>query len=421
MSRNKVLMIMIDGVSADYFEANRHRLPYLSRLAEDGCQVKRMKSPVPATSMPGRASILSGLTADQHGIFGNRILQDGCFAPADSEDMRVPNIATLASSAGLDVACIGHALIRPDDVSIYVPPCWLRGPSFIKVSGNRETSSPTRIKDPLQRLAGVPLPSLETKASTETNHFAEYLMGDQLIVGAVAKLLRSAVAPDLILAEINVTDTAQHLFGYESAQAHFAMAFADSLVGLCLDSLRQRGDDSEYALAILSDHGHGAISKTIYIDRVIPGWVADAEGSTLHVVVKSGAERDEVQRRLTKFGAEQWNGSHLPLELRDRMATFVAPPGHDFGNAPSDTPEGMFVGDSRYQSTHGFRPGTAADDRFCLFSGRQVPNRVIEEADAESVAPTIGALLGLSLAQFPVRPLFTVSRDELRSGSADVI
>ncbi|GLR90268.1 hypothetical protein GCM10007857_69820 [Bradyrhizobium iriomotense] len=234
-------------------------------------------------------------------------------------------------------------------------------------------------------------------------------MGDQLIIGAVASLLRSTAAPpDLILAEINVTDTAQHLFGHESDQAHFAMAFADSLVGLCLDSLRQRQDDSEYTLAILSDHGHGAISKTIYIDRVIPEWVSDAEGSTLHVIVKSGAERDEVERRLTKFGAEPWNGSHLPPELRGYMATFVAPPGYDFGNAPGDTPEDMLVGDSRYQSTHGFRPGTAADDRFCLFSGRQIPNRVIEEADAESFAPTVSALLDLPLAQFFTRPLFAV-------------
>lgn len=411
MSRNKLLMIMIDGVSADYFEAHKQRLPYLSRLAETGYQVKRMKSPVPATSMPGRASLLSGVSADRHGVFGNRVLRGRRFSPADSEDMRVPTIASLASSAGLDVACIGHALVRPDDVSLYVPPCWMRGPGFTKIRATGETWSLLQMKDPLQRLAGVSLPSLEKQAiATESMGFSEYLIADQLIIGAAANLLRSASSPDVILTEINVTDVAQHIFGYESEQAHFAVAFADSLVGLCLDSLHQSHRDNEYVVAIVSDHGHAPISKTIYVDRIIPEFVSNAEGSTLHVIVDSSVERAEVERKLAAFGAEVWNGSHLPPELRDRVTTFVAPDGHDFGNAPTDTPEGAGIGGSYYKSMHGLRPGNPADDRFCLFFGPRVPDGVVESADAESFAPTMATLLDLPPASFPGRPLFPDSK-----------
>ena len=60
MVQRKLLLIMIDGVSADYFEAHPNRLPNLSSLAEDGYRVRRMRSAVPGTSMPGRASILTG-------------------------------------------------------------------------------------------------------------------------------------------------------------------------------------------------------------------------------------------------------------------------------------------------------------------------------------------------------------------------
>jgi predicted AlkP superfamily pyrophosphatase or phosphodiesterase len=411
MSRKKLLLLMIDALSADYFAAHRHRMPCLSHLAGKGFQVKRMKSPVPGTSQPGRASLLSGYTADIHGIYGNRILQNGRFVPAGFEDMRAPTIATLASSAGLDVACIGHSLVRPDDVSIYIPPCWERGP-YLKVIANGERSSPTKVKDPLHRLSGLPLSILDAQTKTaKAMDFSEYLIGDQQIVGAVAGLLRSEAAPDLILTEMTVTDTAQHVFGYESEQAHFAMTFADCLVGLCLDSLRQSHRESEYTLAIVSDHGHGEINKTIYVDRVLPHWLAQSECSTLHVIVDSVADREEVGRRLAEYGVLPWEGSYLPAELRERTATFVAPPLHDFGKAPVDAPDGILVGDSHYKSTHGFRPGTAADDRFCLFVGPDVPTGVVEAADAESFAPTLAAVLNLPMEHFPGRPLFAVAKN----------
>ncbi|RWH59329.1 MAG: alkaline phosphatase family protein [Mesorhizobium sp.] len=410
MPSKKLILIMIDGISADYFEAHGQRLPYLSQLARGGYQVKRMKSPVPATSMPGRASLLSGFAADKHGIYGNRLLRDGGFTPADSEDMRVPTIASLATSAGLDVACIGHALIRPDDASIYVPPCWMRGPDFTKVTASGQEWSLLQIKDPLRRLSGVQLPSMEMQASTtDPLGMSEYLIADQQMVGIAAALLRASSAPDVIITEINVTDSAQHYYGYESEEANFAVSFADGLVGLCLDSIRQRNANSAYNLAILSDHGHDAINKTIYVDRVIPGLVFDTEGSSLHVLINSATQRVDVERRLASVGAEAWDGDHLPPELREQIAMFVAPSGHDFAKAPENAPAGDLVGESHKKSMHGLRPGDPADDRFCLFFGPDVPNGVIETADAESFAPTVSALLDLPLTSFPGRPLFTPS------------
>lgn len=409
MMSKKLILIMIDGVSADYFETHRKRLPYLCQLADNGYRVKRMKSPVPAVSMPGRASLLTGLAADRHGIYGNRLLQDGRFSPADAKDIRVPTIATLASSAGLDVACIGHALIQPDDVSLYVPPCWMRGASFTKVTATGRDVSLLQIKDPLQRLAGVPWPFGDNAATlSEPMGVSEYLLADQQIVGAAAALLRSDSAPDVIITEINVTDTAQHFFGYESEQAHFAAAFADSLVGLCLDGLRQSKTDDQYNFAIVSDHGHEAITKTIYIDRLIPDLVCDAEGSTVHVFVDSASERSDAEARFSSLGAVALDRSYLPAELRDRLVSFAAPAGYNFATAPNDTPADMLVGTSYYKSMHGLQPGNPADDRFCLFFGPDVPNGIIEGADAESFAPTVSALLDLPLASFPGRPLFRV-------------
>ena len=70
---NKLIVLMIDGVSAEYFATSRGRLPHLSALAKRGLVVNDLRSEVLGTSLPGRTSILTGATADVSGIYGNKI------------------------------------------------------------------------------------------------------------------------------------------------------------------------------------------------------------------------------------------------------------------------------------------------------------------------------------------------------------
>ncbi|ASP89689.1 hypothetical protein CDO26_37040 (plasmid) [Sinorhizobium meliloti] len=408
MVHRKLLLIMIDGVTADYFEKYRDRLSNLSSLAENGYFVQRMRSPVPGTSMPGRASILTGLGPDAHGIFGNRILDGEAFVAAEAEHVLVPTIATLASRAGLDVACIGHALIKPEDTSIYIPPCWLRGPGFTKIPADGSVPTLLNVKDPRGRLAGVPLPSYapEYTRPDPVSRVTKTLIGDQLTIGAVASLLQSEEAPDFIITEINVTDAFQHDFGYESEEAHFSIAFADALVGVCLDSLRRANRSDEYTIAIVSDHGHGNIEASILPDLIIPGRTWQSEGATLHVIVENETDRQEVTNKLAQYGAEPWNGDHLPGSLSGKIATYVAPEGLDFEETPVDHRSEQPIGRPKYKSTHGFRPGAPADDRLCIISGADVPREVARQAGAGRLAPTLSSILGLSLDPFPDEPLF---------------
>lgn len=408
MTRRKLLLIMIDGLSADYFEKYRSRLPALSSLAEEGYLVRRLLSAVPGTSMPGRASILTGTGAEVHGVFGNRILSDGAFVAAEAEHVLVSTIATIASRAGYDVACIGHALINPEDTSVYIPPCWLRGPGFTKIPADGTIPPLLKVKDPRGRLVTFPLPSYtpESMEPNEVSRLTRTLIGDQLTVAAAASLIGSEEPPDVVVTEINVPDAFQHDFGCESEEAHFAIAFADSLVGLCLDSLRRAGRRDEYTIAIVSDHGHGDIKTSILPDLIIPGRVWQSEGATLHVLVENDIDRQEVTERLVRFGAEPWTDSHLPTQIRERIATFVAPAGHDFEETPAHHPADQPLGQPKYRSTHGFRPGASADDRVCIVSGPGIPNAVVDKAEPTRFAPTLARVLGLPLDTFPDRPLF---------------
>src|SRR6202008_426555 len=98
------IVILVDGLSADYFAAHRGRMPHLADMAEQGLEVARLRSVGPATSRPGRASILTGVAADRHGIYGNQILDGAKFRSARADDLRAPTLARLATQAGRDVA-----------------------------------------------------------------------------------------------------------------------------------------------------------------------------------------------------------------------------------------------------------------------------------------------------------------------------
>lgn len=120
----KAFLIMLDGVSADTLRAHRGRLPFLSRLAAGGLGVERLRSLVPGISLPGRTSIITGRSAAESGVYGNNVWHGTRFSYADPDDVRVPTLPQLAVAAGLDVACIGFGMVRPEDATVFKRPWW---------------------------------------------------------------------------------------------------------------------------------------------------------------------------------------------------------------------------------------------------------------------------------------------------------
>ena len=71
---NQLILIMIDGLSADSFAKKRSILPNLDQLAKTGMQVNRVAPEIFGTSMPGRTSIITGEPPHKHGIYANKLL-----------------------------------------------------------------------------------------------------------------------------------------------------------------------------------------------------------------------------------------------------------------------------------------------------------------------------------------------------------
>lgn len=397
----KAIVILIDGLSADYFEQHRANLPHLCALASQGLHVQRLRSPVPATSMPGRVSMITGEPSQRHGVFGNHVFDGQSFRCAMPSDIVVPTIAQTARATGLNVASVGYAMVRPEHTDFYYPAWWLRSfmrhSRFAKALNESVVSHLLSSRHSFEEM-GVPGGEPEEAASRTADRSLELMRGaacDQRIVRMIAALACSDSPPDLILGEIALPDHIQHLYGFESEAAHWSLSTADLLVGFLLHRLELAGRRDDYVVAVTSDHGHSPISTAIYPDVVLGAALWQSEGATLHVAVRDSLHRREVERRLLEVGAEPMDGSHIPAGVRDCIATFAAPDRHSFEQSPNDHDGLTPSGPPAAISSHGLRPGTPADDRFCVFAGPSVIKSEVPDEAAEWFCPTLARTLGL--------------------------
>ncbi|RWD32071.1 MAG: alkaline phosphatase family protein [Mesorhizobium sp.] len=411
--QKKLISILVDGVSADTFEKYAHRLPNMRQLAESGLRVRRLKSTVPATSVPGRATMLTGLGPSVHGIYGNHIFRDDAFVAPLAEDLLVPTIASHARRAGLDVASIGQALVDPRDTSVHISPWWLRGfmtgYRFSKMVTPEALAASRAIHDPEDRLARAGLTEMEAfrdAADGVAPHLISGLALDQFLNRAVVALLGSDQPPDLVLTEIEMPDAFQHYLGYHSPAGVWSVEFADMLIGNLLAVLERTGCRDDYVIAVASDHGHGPVDTAIYPEAIIPEMLWMTEGASLYVLLKSAGDLERVAERLLPYGVELWNNDHVPENVRGTVAMFVAPPRHSFEERPGDASGPLVAtGSPHLISTHGFRPGSPEDDRMFILSGDGIAPQVIEVADAEQFTPTLASVLGLPLEPYAGRSL----------------
>jgi len=195
----------------------------------------------------------------------------------------------------------------------------------------------------------------------------------------------------------------QHFAGYKSHFGHWSIAYADALVGSLIAELEHANKLKDYSFAIMSDHGHGVVTKAIYADIILPDYTLSPEGATLHVVVENQNQVKDLVKKLGPFGVELFNSSHVPSEFQSNIATFVAPEGHYFSSAPEGSLEP--IGEAKALSMHGFKPGNPADDRFAVFWGKDIPKRTVDCADAIQVTPTLAKILGLNL-DYPAQSIF---------------
>lgn len=408
---NKLIVVMIDGVSANYFKTQRGRLPNLALLAEKGLVIENLHSERLGTSLPGRVGILTGVTADVSGVYANMIWDqaESRFRYANPDDIRVPTLPARMQDAGRESAILGFGMVRLNDATIFKPPWWVgeyvqRARDVEPVPSDLVWQNVAAHQDSGERFnawcASAGYPSNWSSPPDESSSSAMMygFINDHHALNWAGICASATDAPDLIMTETMMTDTLQHYTGYNSPYSHYAHAEADALIGVLMARLRSAGVENDWNIAIMSDHGHSPIQTAIYTNVLLPDVRVQSEGSVLLVAPKDAAELDHVAAVLGEYGCVQMDVDFVPADQREYLAAFVSPDDYDFEEAPEgiSTPTGT----PKLISNHGLRPGLPGDDRFCLFYGPDIPAGTVESADAVQIAPTCARLLGLELNGF---------------------
>lgn len=370
----KLILILLDGVSASLFEQYAHRLPHLQALTETGLLIQRLGADANANSMPARAGILTGVDATQHGIYANNLWNGQHFPPAQASDVRVATLARVARAQHKRVASVGFGLVSADDCDWYLSPWW---------------------EDGCQRAKALSAPGLHS-LSGGSESLTRIAANDHQLLQQSWQLLKHQ-RPDLLMLELNSPDYCQHLLGNERELVAWSLELVDAQLGCLLSRLRESGLASEYNLAIVSDHGHALVETALVPEHIIPGVKTHCDGGLLFVACNNPAELDSIDTRLSAYGVTRLdNPAYLPATHLEQLAVFVAPKNTSFepaakhaGNAPTARP--------KYVSTHGMGPAHPDDERIAIFSGPGVPERqIISRANSLTVTPTLAQLLGIT-------------------------
>ncbi len=399
---NKLILIMIDGVSAGKFEQMRDQLPHLDALAKQGCQVKELTPEICGTSFPGRTSMVIGRPPAEHGVYGNKIWDGDVFRWSNPYDVRGETLAGFTRKAGGDVVNVGYGMVRPEDCSLFIKPWWVndvmsRGRDNQPHPANEQWRLTNKNLDPDNRLAqlGLSIEDMVDPIADREQTLSLGMLADYQLM-QVAATLAGADAPDLIMLEVGITDYYLHQYGTDHPQTELSLRTADAQVGALMTQLRSNGSLDKYNFAIMSDHGHTAMPDAVRCDLLLPeGCRWSSEGSVLMVAPRSGEEATTVTEQLLAQGMEVMPKDFIPADLHDTLIAFTCPAGEYVSFEADVMGTGTVRGASKYKSNHGMRPGTPEDNRFCIFAGPNVPQQEVEFATAVQVAPTMAAIMGV--------------------------
>lgn len=229
----RVLLISLDGFRWDYLD--RPEAANLRALAARGVRAQRLIPVFPSKTFPNHYSIVTGLTAEEHGIVAN-VIRD----PA-----------------------LGLFTLR--DTSAQSESRWWGGePIWVtaELQGRRAAS------------ASWPGSEAEIKGVRPT-WWARY-SHDEPHESKIRKVLRwlalpSDSAPAIITAYFHDVDGAGHTFGPDAPETNRAIAMVDRSIGAIVEGIAELGLTDQVNVIIVSDHGMTATSaeRVIVLDDFI--------------------------------------------------------------------------------------------------------------------------------------------------------
>ena len=241
--------------------------------------------------------------------------------------------------------------------------------------------------------------------------------------------------PDLLLLHFLVPDCFQHDHGPGSPEARWALEHVDGILGRYLDALEQTGRADRTDVVVVGDHGFlgsraiASPNAVLHQAGMVPsdtaGWRGDREarvvsnGGSAHVYVAPGSNRDARLGRLRDVLAQVpgvaavlepdvYPDLGLPaLSVDPTQGDLMLLAADDWYFDDRTTPEEEAP--EQYRGSHGHLATHPRMLTGLVAAGPGIPEgRRIGEASQLDVAPTVAALLGLTLPAAERPPLWRV-------------
>jgi hypothetical protein len=223
----KVLFVVLDGVSPRH--VNETVMPGLTARAHAGgwCRAG-IPGVMPTSTYPNHATFVTGVVPAEHGIVANEIPTSAGAVPSWDRGPSVPTLFDSSRAAGRR-----SAAVFGDD-------------HLVGVTGARD--------------AGYlwPRGRFGDGVATDILGYAK----DRETTARIRAAIEAGA--ELIVAQLNETDTAGHLFGPDSPEAHDRYRRADAYLAGVLEWLGDQWE--EWVVIVVSDHSQEAVTEPCPID-----------------------------------------------------------------------------------------------------------------------------------------------------------
>jgi predicted AlkP superfamily pyrophosphatase or phosphodiesterase len=416
-----LLLISIDGLRPDnILEADRYHLkiPRLRRILQEGAHARGVRGVLPTVTYPSHTTLITGVRPAKHGIYSNLSFdplgQNASGWNWYSEDIRLPTLWEVAAKAGMDVASVSWPVsVGAPGVKYLVPEYW-RAPAF-------EDDAK------LVRALSVPPGTMAEIAKTAgpyVNNLDEAEAGDRQRTRYAAAIIRMK-RPQLITVHLASLDHLQHAGGPFSPESLATLEQIDGEVGELEDALKSVYPQA--VVCIVSDHGFARTDHSLNLmaafaaaglvtmtgDKV-SDWKAipHLDGGSASIVLKDPADvatRARVEGLLQRLAADPANGIERILGAQEIAAWGGWPRATywvDMKTNFSLVAAGPQVQAHPATGTHGYAPSHPELLASFFIAGPGVRAGLdVGEIDMRNIAPTLAALLGMTMPSADLPPL----------------
>ena len=396
--QNRLLVISIDGLDHRWlrdFDSLGLRIPHLRKLMDEGVLTDGVVGIVPTVTWPSHTTMITGLTAPEHGIVSNN--QPGTAGERwwYARFLKAKTLWHLAHEKGLKTAAVWWPVTVGADIDYNFPEFW-------EDSSIRPYAFEPVLKHSTPGLA-------EEIAKAHPSFLRQSLTDRQRVIAA--RYILEHKRPELFLLHLGELDSEQHATGAFSRNAKATLEYQDELLGPLLDVL----PDGTFA-AVVSDHGFET-QKRVFRPKI----ALKEAGIEADVLISEGifgVRGDEAARFLrSRIGRP---GSVIEREVPVDEVLAMEPKfngwsaffENTFGVLPVGDAAGPAVGPGSGGGNHGLWP-TRKDYRAALLVwGPGIKSGKLPEASMLDMAPTFADILGLELPNPRGKSLWKAIRPE---------